>query len=267
MSPNFQNCPRDTEEFSIRALFVPRTKDRVLLVSDFNQIEIRVSGELSQDPTMLAAYRNGLDLHTTTAMAVTGKKLAEVTKADRQKAKGINFGVLYGASWRTVRDYTKVAYGIAMTPEEAEKAVFTWRDTYKVYRQWQQERAAAAEQTCLVRTTVGKLRMLVEDRTYCSSSNTIIQGTAAEIMLIALTKIWQKFQDQDVTGLLISTIHDEVLVEADESEIYEVGRIIKESMVEAYLAVFPEGITRNLADVSVGKTWSEAKDDKNIIEL
>jgi hypothetical protein len=255
--PNMQNLPRDVE---VRSLFVARAPDRKLLVADFSQIELRVAAELSQDPVMLEAYEKGLDLHKITAAAMAGISLDEVTKEQRQAAKGVNFGLLYGAGATTLRKYVKKSYRVELSQKQAEKAVEAFRTTYPVYRKWQTTTASHAEESCQVRTPLGKVRRLPEDGTYSASMNTRVQGGAAEVMLLALTKIWSELQKRkDIDAYIVNVVHDELLTDCADGDVYEVVEIVETGMQEAMLEIFPEACIRGIAEAGLGQNWAVAK--------
>lgn len=254
--PNFQNFPRSED---IRRLFCARAEDRKLLCADFSQIEVRVAAELSKDSVMRAAYAEGKDIHKITAAAMSGKRLEDVTKEERQAGKACVFGLLFGAGGATLKRYAKKSYGVEMTQAEADAAVETFRTTYPEYRKWQREQSTKAEEHGVVITPSGKVRALEEDKTYTTSMNTPIQGGAGEIMLHALVNIWTYIQENDVDAYLVNVVHDEVIVDCHEDDVEEMSKAIVEGMEQALLTVFPTATTRDLVEVGVGSNWAEAK--------
>lgn len=252
-SPNLQQLPRDE---SVRGNFIA-SDGRIFLCADYSQIELRVAAELSRDPAMLDAYRNGVDLHALTASKVSGKPISQVTKADRQMAKAVNFGFLFGLGSKKFSHYAKKSYGADVSPEEATQAIKTFRQTYAGYHAWQKQQAENAAVSLTVRTPCGKLRRLDPENTYGTAMNHPVQGGAAECMLYALVHL-QKLLGNNGTKLL-NTVHDEVIVECKPSEAQGAFEAIEESMVHGFLQVFPKGITRGICEVGKGKNWGEAK--------
>lgn len=255
-SPNVQNMPRDPD---IRKLFVPKEKGNVLVCADFSQVEVRVAAYLSNDSVMLEAYNEGKDLHKITASAMSGKSLDEVTKEDRQGAKSVLFGTIFGAGANTLKTYAHRTYGVDMSDEEAQYNVKVFRDTYPEYRQWQIRVSSDAEESLIAHTPMGKVRALPEDGYYTRSMNTPIQGGAGEIMLLSLVKIQDALSDSDVEAYLCNVVHDEVIVECRKGDVEEVSSIIETCMKEAFLEILPGGPVSGLVEANHGLTWHDAK--------
>ncbi len=253
-APNLQNLPRDND---IRKSFIP-FQSSTFLCADYSQVELRVAAELSRDGAMLEAYKNGIDLHALTASKVSHKSLSEVTKSDRQFAKAINFGFLFGLGARKFSHYAKKSYKVDVTEDEAEEAVSVFRETYSGYREWQMEQATKAHTTLTCRTPCGKLRRLPSDNTYGNSMNHPVQGGAAEIMLYALIRLDRQLGPSS-RDKLVNVVHDEVIIECPEEDIEGCKAIMEDCMTQAFLDVFPNGITRGLVEVKNGKSWAEAK--------
>lgn len=253
--PNLQNLPRDSD---IRKNFISPVS-ATFICADYSQIEIRVGAELSRDPVMLNAYRDGIDLHYLTASKVSGKKLEEVTKEDRQLAKALNFGLMFGLGAKKFAKYANQGYeGVDISENEAYQAVSEWHDLYAGYTDWQRERASEASESFVCTTPCGKLRRLPEDKTYGAAMNQPVQGGAAEVMLYALCFLHDCFKNTQIK--LVNTVHDEILVEMPDCELVpEVAATIKGQMTEAYKTVFPDGITKNLVSIGVGQNWGKAK--------
>lgn len=259
--PNAQNMPRDK---TVRESFIAK-EGHVLVCADYGQVELRVAAELSQDATMLAAYRDGIDLHRLTASKVSRKLLSEVTDEERQMAKAINFGLLFGLGAKKFSHYAKKSYGVDVSSQEAYDAVDIFRSTYCGYREWQIEQSREAECTKVCTTPMGKLRRLPDESTYGNSLNNPIQGGASEVMLSALCHCQKLFKD--TSAKLISTVHDEILIECDRNSASLVGFGLREAMTRGYLDVFPNGITRDLVEVGAGRSWAEAKSKENKLVL
>lgn len=253
--PNLQNLPRDSD---IRAAFIPRP-GHVFIRADYNQIEIRVAAELSRDKTMLDAYRRGIDLHALTASKVSNKPLEAVTKSDRQKAKALNFGLLFGLGAKKFSHYAWKSYGAKVTDDEAHEAVNVFRETYYGYREWQLTQADNGATRMISKTPGGKVRKLSTENCYGASMNTPVQGGAAEVMLRALTRLYMDIDD--TTMQIVNCVHDENLLEVldEPAVITEACEILRDSMTRGFLDIFPNGVTNNLVSPVAGSNWAEAK--------
>lgn len=264
-APNVQNPPRDKD---FRKLFIARPGYK-LLVADFSQIEIRTFAYISGDPVMIKVYDDGGDIHSATATAISGKTEKDVTpdewKTLRFHAKAINFCMLFGGGAATVQKYAKKTYKVEMSLNQAEDAVMNFRETYNVAREWQMEHTSECSRTLRVSTKLGKVRELDPDTYYTTSLNTIIQGTAAEILLLSLLNLYKKLLDYGIDGKMLgrikNAIHDELIVDVldDKKSIDTMKGLIKSSMEEAMLMVFPEATLRNLVDVKCADNWADAK--------
>lgn len=261
--PNLQNLPRSPDkskypnEPDVRESF--RAGEGCTFVcADYSQIELRVAAELSQDRAMLEAYQSGIDLHTLTASKIMHKGLGDVTKADRQLAKAFNFGLLFGLGAKKFSHYAKKSYGQEVSQEEASASIKIFRNTYSGYRRWQLEQADNAAQTFECRTPLGKLRRLPEDNTFGNSMNQPVQGGAAEVMMSALVHLEHSLNGMEEIKL-VNCVHDEIVLEVEESWTEEAKALVENCMVQGYLDVFPHGITNGLVEAKVGHTWAEAK--------
>lgn len=253
-NPNLQNMPRDK---SFRELFIP-DDGNVFVIADFNQIELRVCAELSQDEQMLNAYRNGIDLHSLTASNISHKKLTELTKDDRQKAKALNFGLVFGLGAEGFQKYAKKQYEVDLTVEQSQKTVNQWHELYAGYTRFQKDRAICSEHSLSARTPLGKLRKLSPENYYGASANTPVQGGASEVILRSLCLL----KDMISPGIkLINTVHDEIIIECPNTmdAQQEAYISLNTSMNRGFLSVFPNGITRNLLQISHGQNWADAK--------
>ena len=245
--------PRD-EKF--RAMFVAQ-EGRSLLSADYSQIELRVAAELSQDKNMLKVYRDGEDIYKVTAAKLNRKQLNDVTKGERQVAKALALGLLFGLGTSKFAHYARKGYGVEISNGEAERSIEGFRGIYPQYREWQLNQANEAKETTLVYTPCGKRRRLPQDETFGNSMNHPIQGGAAEVLLHALVDLEKK--SRHFGFKLLNTVHDEVVLEVEENSEKDVAKIVEDSMIGAYLAVFPKGVTNKLVSLGVGKNWAEAK--------
>lgn len=247
--PNLQQLPR---EKSVRSNFIPGD-NFIFLCADYSQIEIRVGAELSQDPTMLKAYKEGIDLHRLTASIISHKRIEDVTKEDRQKAKAFNFGLMFGLGAKKFSHYAKKSYGAEVSRSEAEEGVRTFRQTYSGYRSWQENQALLGSKQGYVITPCGKRRCLDAENSYGASMNTPIQGGAGECMLHALVRM-------DNIGLrLVNCEHDAVLVEVEPGRETFMGKVVEDCMIKGFLDVFPNGVTNKLVECKAGNNWAQCK--------
>ena len=251
-SPNIQNPPRGAE---FRALFAPRP-GRCFVVADYSQIELRVAALVAGDTAMLAAYEAGEDLHRKTAAAVLGIEPGAVTKGQRQMAKALNFGLLFGSGAKGLQRYAQTAYGVEMSLPEAEKARTAFFKAYPGLSRWQAETRRNAERAGQVRTPGGRVRPLEGQRALATESlNSPIQGGAAECLLAALAAL-----ELDSLGAqLVNVVHDELVVECDPDRAGAVAAEVERAMVAGFLAIFPDGCTRELVEAHSGPNWAAAK--------
>ena len=258
--PNVQNPPRAA---GFRELFVA-PEGRKLVVADYSQIELRVAALVSHDPVMLEAYANGDDLHSKTAEVVSGQKLSELSPAERkelrQKAKAVNFGLLYGQGAPGLARYAKANYGVAMTEAEAAQAKAAFLRSYPGMARWQRESSAEAKRIGKVTTPGGRVRdfrVSGGGYSYTESLNTPIQGGAAEVMLNALIRLDRYLPRLD--AMLVNVVHDEVIVEVAEEQAEEAKDLVEQAMIEGMLEMFPDASTRGLVEAHIGSNWAEAK--------
>jgi DNA polymerase I-like protein with 3'-5' exonuclease and polymerase domains len=235
--PNLQNIGRG----ELRTCFVPEPGNK-LIVADYSQIELRAAAVIAGETKMIEAYKNGVDLHKQTAAEVLNKPLEEVTKQDRQISKSANFGLLYGQSAPGLVRYAASSYGVQMELDQAEQIRRQFFRTYGHLRQWHGESRNKADAGAReVRTVLGRRRLLPETASewerFTALVNTPVQGGCADGMKQALVLIAQQLPAE---ARLISTVHDEVLVEAPEAMANEVRDLVQAIMIEAMAALFPQ---------------------------
>jgi DNA polymerase-1 len=253
-NPNVQNFPRDLE---FRELF-EAPKGKILIVSDYSQIELRVAAIISQDRAMMEAYKNGEDLHKKTAAAVLGILEEDVTKEQRQLAKAVNFGFLFGQGAEGFVNYAKDTYGVDVTLEEATQDKEKFLETYPNLKRWQIRTRSDAKLSLKVKTPCGFVRRFKEAKqTYNQSLNTPIQGGAAEVLLQALALV-DKALDHS-KAKIVNCIHDEIILESLEDYKDEASKLLEGSMIAAFSAVFPAQTTKNLIETKSAKNWRNAK--------
>jgi DNA polymerase-1 len=255
-NPNIQNPPKEAD---FRALFAA-SDDRVMVVADYSQIELRVMALVAQEKTMLAAYRQGIDLHRKTAAALTGVPLDAVTKAQRQLAKAVNFGLLFGQGAAGLAKYAKTQYGVDMSLRQAERYRQAFFDTYPGLRRWQRRTAELAEASHSVRTPSGRVRTFKRKRGrsyFTAFLNTPIQGGAAEVMLAALAALDRRLNGLDAK--LVNVVHDEIVLEVAADQASTAKTAVEEAMVAGMLSVFPRADCNGLVEAHSGCNWAEAK--------
>ena len=255
--PNLQNIPVRTELGAQMRKFFMAREGYTLVDADYSQIELRVLAALAEDENMLRAFNEGEDIHAITASEVFGVPLAEVTHEMRRSAKAVNFGIVYGIG------AFSLAKDIGVSRKEADSYIKGYLDHFGGIDRYMKEVIAKAKEDGFVSTTFGRRRYLPE----LNSSNHMmrafgervarnmpIQGTAADIIKIAMIKVFERLQKEKLGAKLILQVHDELIIEAPESEADYVKTLLKEEMENA--CNLPVKLQ---ADVGCGKTWYSAK--------
>ena len=235
-NPNLQNIPVRTEEGSkLRAAFVPENKHKsVILSADYSQIELRLLAHISEDKHLIEAFKSGTDVHTLTASKVFEVPLEEVTKEMRYKAKAVNFGIIYGQS----------KYGLAkalgISNSEAEQFIDKYFATYPKIKAYMEATVKQAEIDGFVETIFGRKRYLKDElespnnmiREFAKRAaiNQPMQGTAADLIKIAMIDFAQKLKENNLKSKLILQVHDELVVETLKEELDTVKKLVKKSM-------------------------------------
>lgn len=251
-NPNLQNIGRG----DLRNCFVA-PEGRTLVVADYSQVELRAAAAIAGETRMIDAYRRGDDLHRATAAAVLGKDATAVTKEDRQLAKAVNFGLLYGQSHTGLVRYAATSYGVTMTEEQADAIRRTFFRTYGHLRQWHGESHVQAENGVgEVRTSIGRRRLIPatasEWERFTALVNTPVQGGCADGMKQAIVLLAPRLPDG---ARIISTVHDELIVEAAESVAGQVKEILETTMREAMADLFPQVPIE--VEAKVCRSWGE----------
>jgi DNA polymerase-1 len=205
--PNLQNIPRDSR---YRACFRPG-EGRVLVKADYSQIELRIAAELSGDERMLAAFARGEDLHTLTASLLLRKAPDAVTKEDRQLAKAVNFGLLYGMGPAAFADYARTAYGLTLTDAEAKTLRDRFFAAYPGLKRWHRSQPDGA---VAVRTASGRRRVVER---FTEKLNTPVQGSSSDVLKLALAFLWET-RHQCPSAVPVLVVHDEITLECDVDE-------------------------------------------------
>lgn len=255
-NPNLQNIPiRSEQGRQIRKAFVPRDQNHVLMSADYSQIELRVIAELSQDPKMLESFKKGEDIHRATAARVFNVAQEEVTREQRDQAKTVNFGIIYGVS----------AFGLAeqtgLSRSEARQLIDTYYETYPVLKNYIENQIHLAREQGFVETILGRRRYLkdinsrnaiVKGHAERNAINAPIQGSAADIIKIAMINLHEKLQKDFKTKMLLQ-VHDELIFDVPKTELEPVQKLIKETMESAVKLSIPL-----IVDIGVGENWLEA---------
>ena len=256
-NPNLQNIPiRDALGKPIREAFIPSRKDGLLLSADYSQVELRLMAHLSGDESLCEAFRNGEDIHAATAAKIYGKQVSEVTAEERRRAKTANFGIIYGIS----------AFGLAqrlgISRTEAKELIDGYFTSYPKVKQYMEQTISEAHQTGCVSTIFSRRRYLegidsqnANTRALAERNaiNAPIQGSAADIMKIAMIGVARAFKEQGIRSKLILQVHDEIVVDLIPSEREAVEKIVREQMEGAAELCIPL-----VVDIGVGKNWLEA---------
>ena len=257
-NPNLQNIPIRTEEGNkIRTAFVPKNKKTaVILSADYSQIELRLLAHISGDERLIEAFRSGMDVHTLTASKVFEVPVEKVTKEMRYKAKAVNFGIIYGQS------KYGLAKAIGITNSEADLFINKYFETYPKIKEYMEATVMQADLHGYVETIFGRKRYLKEE--LASPNNMIrefakraainqpMQGTAADLMKIAMIDFSKKLKENKLKSKMIMQVHDELVVEALKKELPVIKTLIREAMELHQPLAVPL-----VVDISTGDTWKE----------
>ena len=255
--PNLQNIPiRTPRGQQVRKAFVAKDNQHVLMAADYSQIELRIIASLSEDPSMVAAFNNNEDIHAATAAKVFGVPLEEVSREQRSQAKTVNFGIIYGVS----------AFGLSnqttLSRSEAKALIDTYYENYPKLKSYMSEQVDFAREQGYVATVLGRRRYLkdinsrnaiVRGAAERNAVNAPIQGSAADIIKIAMLRIYDKMREQQFKAQMLLQVHDELVFECPKSELDALTKLVKTEMENAYKLHVPLTV-----DVGVGHNWLEA---------
>ena len=258
-NPNLQNIPVRTERGrEIRKAFIPRNEEFVLLSADYSQIELRIVAAISGDENMCRAFKEGKDIHTATAAKVFGVDETEVTKEMRYKAKSVNFGIIYGQG----------AFGLAenlgISRTEAKEIIDNYKKQFPNIQRYMDQSINFAKENGYVETLMGRKRWL---RDITSSNFTVrgfaernainspIQGSAADMIKLAMIKIHKEFKQHNFISRMLLQVHDELVFDAHKSEIEIIKPVILNCMQTAM--ALPNDVPTE-AEIGVGENWLEA---------
>lgn len=256
LNPNLQNIPIRTQRGQqIRGAFVAGTGKK-LISADYSQIELRIIAEISDEDNMIKAFQEGEDIHASTAAKLFKIPLNEVTKTQRSQAKSVNFGIIYGQGAFALAEQT----GLSRT--EAKQMIDAYFETYPKLKQWMAEQVTNARQLGYVETILGRRRHLkdinsnnfvVKGHAERNAINAPIQGSAADIIKMAMINIDKAFTEQQLSTKMLLQVHDELIFEAHENEVEQATEIIRREMQSVLKTKVPL-----LVEVGIGQNWLEA---------
>jgi DNA polymerase I len=257
VDPNFQNIPiREERGREIRKAFVPSDKDRVLLSADYSQIELRIMAHMSNDENMLQAFLDNIDIHTSTAAKIFGVSTENVTREMRSKAKTANFGIIYGIS----------AFGLSqrlnIPRKEAADLIEGYFKSFQGVKQYMDSNIREARDNGFVKTIMGRRRYLpdinsnngtVRGMAERNAINSPIQGSAADIIKLAMINIHSKLEENDFKSKMILQVHDELVFDVYKPELEKIREIVKFEMENAVKLNVPL-----IVEIGTGNNWLEA---------
>lgn len=255
--PNLQNIPIRTERGrQVRKAFVPRDENYTLLAADYSQIELRIIAALSEEENMMAAFQNGEDIHASTAAKVFNVALEDVTREQRSNAKTVNFGIIYGVS----------AFGLSnqtdLSRSEAKELIDTYYASYPKLRAYMDDQVNFARENGYVETVLGRRRYLkdinssnavVRGAAERNAVNAPIQGSAADIIKLAMINIYKKLEEMNCKSKMLLQVHDELVFDIHNDELEDMKKLIQEEMQNAYKMSVPLDV-----EVGTGQNWLEA---------
>jgi DNA polymerase-1 len=256
-NPNLQNIPIRTERGKeVRKAFIPRDQNYVLLAADYSQIELRIIAALSEEETMMNAFKNGEDIHASTAAKVFNVPLDEVTREQRSNAKTVNFGIIYGVS----------AFGLSnqtdLSRSEAKELIDTYYETYPKLKAYMAAQVDFARDHGYVETVLNRRRYLkdinsrnavVRGAAERNAVNAPIQGSAADIIKLAMINIYKRFEKENFKSKMLLQVHDELVFDAHKEELEIIKPIIKFEMENAFKMSVPLDV-----EIGIGNNWLEA---------
>ncbi len=258
-NPNLQNIPIRTERGrEIRKAFIPRDKDHVLISADYSQIELRIVAAISGDENMCAAFKAGTDIHTATAAKVFNVDEKEVTKEMRYKAKSVNFGIIYG------QGAFGLAENLSISRTEAREIIDNYKKQFPNIQKYMDDTIHFAQEHGYVQTLMGRKRWLKDInsanftvRAFAERNaiNSPIQGSAADMIKLAMIKIHEEFSKHNFKSKMLLQVHDELVFDAHRSEIEIIKPIILNCMQTAL--ALPNEVPTD-AELGIGENWLEA---------
>ena len=257
IEPNLQNIPvRNEYGRLIRKAFIP-SPDSIIVSGDYSQIELRIFACMANVESLKEAFNNGVDIHTKTASDIFNTPIEGVTKEQRRMAKAVNFGILYGISGFGLSE------NLGINPKEASKFIDKYYETYPGIKKYQEECIKQAHIDGYVKTIFGRIRTIdeLENKNYIIRSgaermalNTPIQGTSADIIKIAMVKLYEEFNKNILKSKILVQVHDELVIDCKKDEFDKVSSLMKDVMENVIKLDVPLTI-----DIEYGNNWYEAK--------
>ena len=256
-SPNLQNIPIRTKlGEKVRKAFIPRSPEYIIMAADYSQIELRIIASLSNDPVMIKSFKNNEDIHASTAANVYDVPIDDVTRNQRNNAKTINFGIIYGVS----------AFGLSqqtdLSRKNAKELIEKYYQTYPNLKNYIKNQISKAREKGYVETVLGRRRYLreinsqnaiVRGSAERNAINAPVQGSAADIIKIAMIKISEKLFNESWESKMIIQVHDELVFDAKKEELIQLRLMVKQEMENAFKLDVPLTV-----DIGVGENWLEA---------
>jgi DNA polymerase-1 len=227
-------------------------------VADYSQVELRIAAAIAGEEKMIQAYAQGSDLHRQTASIVLGKSVEDISKEDRQLAKAVNFGLLYGQSAKGLVRYAKTSYGVKLETEQARQIRRKFFDEYKHLREWHnQANEDAGSNREVLSTQLGRKRWLpmegdVQWQRFTALLNAPVQGGAADVIKTAITGLQAKLPEG---AGMVSTVHDELIVEVPLKDAETVKKLVEGVMLESAASLYPT-VTFEV-EAHICEDWSE----------
>ncbi len=256
-NPNLQNIPIRTERGrQVRKAFIPRDENHILLAADYSQIELRIIAALSEEETMIEAFKNGEDIHASTAAKVFNVAIKDVTREQRSNAKTVNFGIIYGVSAFGLSNQTN------LSRSEAKELIDTYYETYPKLKKYMSDLVDFARDNGYVQTVLGRRRYLkdinsrnavVRGAAERNAVNAPIQGSAADIIKIAMINIYNKLESGNYKTKMLLQVHDELVFDVYKPELETMKTLIKTEMENAFNLAVPLDV-----ELDTGKNWLEA---------
>ena len=253
--PNLQNIPIRTEEGrAIREGFIP-SDGNVLISADYSQIELRLLAHYSNDPGLVGSFLDGADIHRRTAAQVFGITEAEVTPDQRRQAKSVNFGLMYGMS------AFRLSNELSIPQADARRLIRRYFEQYAGIKSYFESAINEARDTQQAKTLLGRVRLLahinsrafnLRQQSERLAINTPIQGSAADILKVAMNRVYVRLRETNPEAKLILTVHDELVLECPFGQRTEVAAIVKEEMEASAVLAVPL-----VVEVGVGETWAQ----------
>jgi len=256
-NPNLQNIPiRSRKGREIRKAFICENNDYVMLAADYSQIELRVIASLSNDPNMISAFNNNEDIHSSTAAKVFNVSIKNVSREQRSNAKTVNFGIIYGVSAFGLSNQTN------LSRSESKNLIESYFKAYPKLKKYISNQINFARENGYVETVLGRKRYLMDinSRNHIvrggaerNAINAPIQGSAADIIKLAMVKIYNKMKNHHFKSKMLVQVHDELIFEIFKPELKEMKKLIKGEMESAYSLNVPL-----VVDIGTGDNWYEA---------